>query len=299
VSNDQQQHSKVFLERYTPLRGKDQMVSAAEWELVRPVVLQAVEPLAHLSKYTLRPFLGALIRLASFAHRYGYEMDVKVLLDPVLVQSFISSVASEAKSPAPYLWRLSRTWGLVDELHPGVPRPDYRAPYSDDEMAALLLAAHNQSSTHRTTTLLAIIFLGAGCGVTREAARDVTATDVHRHGEAWFVRTPRYCARVRDGFLPFFYEVVEYRPSGRLRGGAEYRNVTVKATKWLADRRGVPALSVDRLRATYVCSMLRDGVTVTDVVAWTGLKNTEGLNRYLAYVPASPSICEYPSKGAK
>jgi len=301
MSVDPKPETIAFLECYNPAKGPMGCVTPAQWAELRQVVVEGVRPLAHLKAMSLRPFLRALTRLALFAEGRGYEMKVEVLLSPTLVTAYLTTVRDEAKDPAPYLWRLSESWGLAQagDLHAGLARPDYRSPYSEDEMAALLLAAHNQSSTHRTTTLLAIIFLGAGCGITREAAREVTERELHQHAGVWFVRTPKYCARVREDFLPLFYEVASLRPTGRLRGEMAPQYVTVAASEWLSKRRGVPALSVDRLRATYVCALLSDGASVLNVLAWSGLRGAESLNGYLAHVPRPSSNCEAMSKGAK
>jgi integrase len=298
---DPRPETLAYIAHYNPAKGPFPTATPAQWVELRPVVLEGVRPLAYLAKNTLRPFIRALTRLALFAHQLGYEMDAKVLLDPALIDAFLGTIRQEAQDPAPYLWRLSDSWGLVaaGSTHRGVTRPDYRRPYDEDEMAALLLAAHNQSSGHRTATLLAIIFLGAGCGVTREAARDVTALDLHRHDGAWFVRTPKYCARVREEFLPLLDEVATLHPSGPLRGAMTHKFVTVAAAEWLRNRRGVPALSVDRLRANYVCTLLGEPVSIVDVLAWTGLRGAESLNGYLDHVARPSFKCATSSKGAK
>jgi hypothetical protein len=301
VPTDLKPETIAFLQHYNPAKGPSPCVTPAKWLELQPVVLDGIGPLAHLATHTLRPFLKALTRLALFAQQHGYEMSVEVLLSPALIEAYLVTVRTEAKDPAPYLWRLSESWGLAraGDSHPGLARPDYGAPYSEDEMAALLLAARNQCSPHRTATLLAIVVLGAGCGITREAAREVTALDLHQHDGAWFVRTPKYCARVREEFLPLFYEATELRPSGRLRGEMAHDYVTVVASTWLYQRRGVPALSVDRLRATYVCTLLSDGASVLDVLAWSGLRSAEALDGYLAHVTRHSSTCEALSKGAR
>jgi len=301
VPTDPRPETVAFLDHYNPVKGPRSHVTTAQWVTLRPVVLEGIGPLSHLAKHSLRPFLQSLTRLALFAHEHGYELSAHVLLSPTLIEAYLTTVRDEAKDPAPYLWRLSDSWGLggAGGAHTGRVRPDYQGPYSQDEMAALVLAAHNQSSPHRTATLLAIIFLGAGCGITREAAREVTARDLHQHDDVWFVRTPKYCARVREEFRPLFYEVTELRPSGLLRGEAAHGNVTVAAARWLHQRRGVPALSVDRLRATYVCALLGEPVSVVDVLAWSGLRGAESLDGYLAHVSRRSSICGAPSKGAK
>lgn len=301
MTSDPRPETLAFLEQYNPAKAPQCYVSPAQWTEIRPVVLEGVSPLAHLARPTLRPFLTALTHLALFGQQHGYELDIKVLLDPVLVEAFLGNVRKETKDPAPYLWRLSDRWGLVGtgDSHAGLMQPDYRAPYSHTEMTALLLAAHNQCSTHRTATLLAIIFLGAGCGVNRGPAAGVMARDVHQHGDAWFVRTPKYCARVREEFLPLYYEVAELRPTGRLRGTRSHDSVTVAASAWLHGRRGVPSLSVDRLRATYVCELLNDGTSVLDTLAWSGLQGAESLNGYLAYVSRPPFHCATSNQGAK
>ena len=299
VPTNPQLDPTTFLQQYSPAKGVPCYATAAQWVTLRSVVLEAISPLSHLSISTLRGFLTALTRLALFAHQHGYELDIDVLLDPKLITAFLATVPKESKDPAPYLWRLSDSWGLVDEneSYLGIDRRDYKAPYSHDEIAALVLAARNQNTVDRTVTLLAILFLGAGCGINREHARDVVAFDLHQHGDAWFVRTPKYCARVRVDFLPLFYEVAKERPTGRLRGEWKPEYVTNAALGWLRGRRGVPTLSVDRLRATYICALLDEGASLVDTLAWSGLQGAESLNSYLQYVTRPPMHCAHTAKG--
>jgi hypothetical protein len=154
----------------------------------------------------------------------------------------------------------------------------------------------NQPTNHRRTTLLAIIFLGAGAVITRSSARDITAADLRTHSSREkFVWTGGYCAKVRPEFVELATELIALCPTGRLRGTADPSDVGSHATAWLTGRRGVPALSVDRLRATYLCAFLSVGVGLVDILNWSGLASAEALDGYVQHAAAAPHVCEHPS----
>lgn len=287
--------------RYNPALGPHPLVTPAVWRVIGPVVLESVAPVWHLSPITLRRFQVAMVRFAAWANALGYSLSPQTLLTPAMVQAYLATVATGAPDDEPQLWRLSKSWGLTPRdasVRDGVARPDYRAPYSDDELEMLLLAGRNQSTEHRRVTLLAIIALGAGCGITRRTARDAKASHLHLHGATAFFRASNYCAFVRPELSELLSEVCAERPAGRLRGEMENEaGITVAVSEWLKRQRGVPVLSVDRLRATYVCALLNQGVAVLDVMAWCGLSGAESLDGYLAHVPRPTLMCPFDTGG--
>jgi integrase len=287
--------AEQFVQRYNPALNNRGFVTSEQWSAVRPFVLKAIAPVAHLKATSLRPFLAALTRIAAFAHHNGQRLTVEVVLSPAMVRAFLVTTKKGERDFEPQLWRLSKAWGLTPleaTVRDGVRRPTYLTPYSRDEFESLLHAADNQATGYRRITLLAIIFLGAGAGVRRSTARDVTASDVHTHSDGeWFVCVGAYCAKVRPEFIELATELISLRPKGRLRGTADPTDVVAHATAWLRGRRGVPALSADRLRATYVCALLREGVGLVDLLNWLGLASAEALDGYLEHA-AVPQLCD-------
>lgn len=281
-------NTQAFVKAYNPAKGDHAATTPEVWKAIRPFVTTTIEPLAHLRPNSVRPFLTALTHLATFAHHHAYNLKRDVVLAPAMIRAFVAKLPKGSPDYEPCLWRLSKEWELTDdgaEVKDSVARPAYLTPYNDDEIEALLFAAQNQATEQRKATLLAIIFLGLGCGIVRDAARDVCASDLHEHEDGeWFVAAPGRCAKVRDGFIELGLEVVALRPEGRLRGERNPDEVVGAAAVWLRRRRGVPGLSADRLRANYICALLNEKAALVDVLAWTGLRSCEALDGYIPYL---------------
>ena len=291
-----------MVQHYNPATGPRPLVSSAIWHDIGPVVVKGVEPLLDLPGQQVRPYLNAMTRLVSWSHSHGYALSARTVLATRMVRAYVSTLKPGDADDEPFLWRLSKAWNLTPEgakVRDSVARRDYQAPYAASEVDALLFAAQCQNSQHRRATLLAIVALGAGCGVTRESARDARGSQLHQHDDDWFFATPTHCAKVRPELLGVLNEVIALRPVGRLRGDAEEKFITSMAAKWVKDRRGVPALSIDRLRSTYVCDLLAHGASLIDVLDWTGLNGAESLNGYLKYVERPSHRCATMSRGAK
>lgn len=279
--------TQQYIDLYNPARSNQISVTPEEWKKMRPVVTRAASTHAHLAISSVSPFLAAATRLAHFALSHHYPMRLAQVFSPSMIDAFSNALPKGAYDPAPLLRRMAVALGTMKPGAgaTGTPRPAYRESYSADEIDALLSAARNQPTETRRATMLAVVFLGAGCGVVREAARDVALSDLHRHGDDWFVRTATYCARVREEFYPVIEELRELRPTGLLRGETQPDRVLSEVSKWVANCRGVPTLLADRLRATYVHALMDEGRSLRDLMAWTGLRTGVGLDFYLAQNP--------------
>ncbi len=285
--------SAQVVESYNPAIGRHHLVSPAEWRVVAPVVREAVAPFKYLRGEQIRDYLRAMTKLAAFVLRLDGEMCVTAVLSPTAIRGFLRSQTVGARDEEPYLWRLARAHGTLPETAPvrhQVGRRDLHPPYYVEEVEALLLAGRSQPTELRQLNVLAIVVLGAGAGLVRESARDVCAFDVHRHADGVFVRARGRCAKVLPEFEAELEELVRARPEGRLLGTAQARFITAQAHQWLDDRRGVPRLSVDRLRARYLIELMRSGHSLLEVLAFSGLKSPESLMRLAALLPA-PSMC--------
>ncbi|HUX05502.1 MAG TPA: hypothetical protein VMV53_11450 [Acidimicrobiales bacterium] len=283
----------AIIETYNPAIGRHHLVSPAEWRAVANVVREAVAPFGHLRGEQIRDYLRSMTKLAAFVGRLEGEMSVAAVLAPTSIRGFLRNQPAGVRDEEPYLWRLARAHGTVPVEAPvrhQVGRHDLKAPYATKEIEALLLAAHSQPTELRQLNVPAIVVLGAGAGLVRESSRDVCASDVHRHEDGVFVRARGRCAKVLPAFEAELEELVRRRPKGRLLGTAQSRFITAQAHQWLDDRRGVPRLSVDRLRASYLIDLMRRGHTLVEVMAWSGLKTTDTLWRLASHLPV-PSTC--------
>ena len=143
-----------------------------------------------------------------------------------------------------YLWRLARVHGVVSPTAAAgarMSRQAYRAPYTTDEMAALLEFAQSLTNEYRRKTLLTLVALGAGCGITRQRVRSVHASGVHLHGDAMFVKVG-HCAKVRTAFAD----------SSSLRAPSGPKELS-----FASERRTSPSAAPDGPRAVAVCPCSR------------------------------------------
>ena len=282
-----------IVEAYNPAIGRHHLVSPQEWRDLASVVRQAVAPFSHLRGEQIRDYLRAMTKLAAFVQRLDGELSVEAVLAPASIRGFLRSQPPGIRDEEPYLWRLARAHGTVSDDVPvrhQLGRRGLKAPYAEEEIQALLLAGHSQSTELRQLNVLAIVVLGAGAGLVRESSRDVCASDVHRHEDGMFVRARGRCAKVLPEFEAELEEMARRRPKGRLLGTAQPRFVTAQAHQWLDDRRGVPRLSVDRLRASYLVELMHRGHNLVEVMTFSGLTTTESLMRLATYL-SPPSSC--------
>ena len=273
---------------YNPAIGRHHLVDAQEWAQIGALVREICSPFERLKGEQIRPYLRAGTKITAFVLRQGGELTIETVLAPRTIEGFLRQQPVRAQDEEPYLWRLARahlTVGAQAPVNHQIGRREPKAPYNLEEIEALLSAARAQSTELRRLNVLAIVVLGAGAGLVRASVRDVCASDVHRHEDGVFVMTLGRCARVLPEFRDDLEELVAARPKGRLLGTAQPKFSTVKAHQWLDGRRGIPRLSVDRLRATYIVTMLNSAVSIHEVMSSTGLHSWNALARYATYRP--------------
>jgi hypothetical protein len=277
-------------------------VTKDQWASVQAVVRQMMRPVRTEKTWALRPLMATAARFAAWAQPLGYELSPPSLLRPTLIEAFLARLPFGEVDVEPYLWRLAHAWKTVPKgttTLTKVARVDYRAPYTADEMSTLLRAARAQATEHRQATVLAVIALGAGCGVVRETAARATLDGLHLLGDDWFFRTPKHCAQVLSDYRSVFDEVAVLRPDGLMRGPAKSDVVVTQVERWLRNRCGVPAFSVDRLRATYITMLLGSGISLFEVLDSAGVHHAASLDRYLSFVTRVPVYCARGTVGAK
>ena len=274
------------------IRGGARTLTQRDEHRVEELVRAAVEPMAYFQRNSVYPYLRGATELVQWAHERGYGLTLETVFSENLVWAFLAQQPRGSLDHSAHLWRLVRAHGPVSasvNAAARTPRQVYQSPYSPDEMAALLEFAQSLTNEYRRATLLTLVGLGAGCGITRQRVRDVRASDVHLHGDATFVKVG-HCAKVLPAFAEFLAAACTRRSEGSLVPSGK-TNVTERCTGWTEGRRGVPVFSTDRLRATYIVALMDEGASLTELMAWTGLKGCDALNPYLRFVKVDESNC--------
>ncbi|MHB8335634.1 MAG: hypothetical protein ACYDEH_12165 [Acidimicrobiales bacterium] len=279
------------------IRGGAEGLTKSDERHVEELVRAAVGPMAYFQRNSIYPYLRGATELVQWAHECGYDLELETVFSEDLVWAFLAQRPKGGLDHSKHLWRLVRSHGAVSPTANAAsrtPRQVYQSPYSPDEMAALLEFAQSLTNEYRRATLLTLVALGAGCGITRQRVRDVRASDVHLHGEALFVRVG-HCAKVLPAFTELLAAACVRRPEGNLVPSGK-TNVTERCAGWTEGRRGVPVYSTDRLRATYIVALMDNGASLTELMAWTGLKGCDALEPYLHFVKVEASSCSFAGR---
>lgn len=284
-----------FVASYNGAHGHSAPCTKLQWGQVRPGFTSALAPLCHLSPRALRRYATAYARLATWSLEHCLELEPSMLLSPEMTEAFLAAQPSGTADLRSTLRRLAQANGMATTTGTlGYHKRPTPEPYQPSECEALLAFAKNVANPERRVSLQALLALGLGCGLARESLRDVTAESLHRHGAESFVKSGTRCAKVRTEYLALLQEVRCARPSGELLGPRR-RNISTEIVSWATGRVGVPALSPDRLRATYICHWIEAGAPLLDLMAWTGLKTFESIGQYVACVsPVSPACPALP-----
>ena len=290
---DGTQSGADFVTSYNGAHGHSAPCTKDQWVKVRPSFTSALAPLSSLTPRALRRYATAYARLATWALDNCLGLEPSVLLSPEITEAFLAAQPAGTADLRSTLRRLGRANGVTTTTGTlGYHKRRGPAPYGASECEALLAFARNVANFERKVSLQALLALGLGCGLARESLRGVSAASLHRHGAEPFVRSGTRCAKIRTEYLDLLEEVIRERPIGELLGPRR-RNITTEIVSWTTGRVGVPALSPDRLRATYICHWIETGAPLLDLMAWTGTKTSENIGQYLAHIaPATPTCPE-------
>ena len=281
-------------EAYSPLRAKPAQCTESEWGQIRPFVLAVAAPLDQTPR-GIRPYLTAATALGVWAVRNGFELDIRT----TLTADAIEHVAAKRPTNRATFRSTLRSIAKAHNLDLGVTgtklaKAPLKAPYTVADEAALWQFTRNIGNEQRQISLRALLLLGFGCGLARNDLRGVTAADPHSHlsDRRTSIRVRERCVPVRADYLDELEWVCRNRPEGWLIGNHGGQNLTTRHVEWFGERQGVPTLSPDRLRATWICHHLNAGVTLVDLMAWSGLQGCESLDAYIEFIDLPKSVCD-------
>lgn len=273
-----------------------------EWEAVADGVRMLVATVADHVPYPLTTVLRVVAMLAVNAERAGVPRDPAVWLEqPTITRYVLTDTGLKGGSSQTYAALLSRVREALVWVERGEPaRPHLRAdrsgaePYSTSDLTRLDVWACNLPPipTGRGNAL-AMLALGAGCGLFPSEMLAVRGTDVHvLPSDAVVVRVPGTNRLVvcRSLWEQALAELA--RRAGNHYLYAPDRQVDRPKnaiSNWVARNKPgdpkVPVPDMRRLRATWIVSLLRDHVPTHLIAKAAGLKSAAALAPYLAWVP--------------
>lgn len=284
-------YASYLIRTYDGAHGYRAPCTAEQWPAIRPSFIEALAPMWYFTDRGVRGYMTAYTRLAAWALERGLPMIVETLLSAEVTEAYLAQQPKGTTDQRNYLRKLARVHGIAEPEDPiGYQKRKAPAPYSEAECEALVAFADSMTNDDRRVSLQALLALGLGCGLARTGLRGVTAASRHLHGDDEYVRSGVHCAKAREGYRELLRQVCEERPEGGLLGETG-RNITTNIVSWVSGRVGVPHLSPDRLRATYICRSLEGGAGLIDIVAWTGVKRPESIAVYFEYVEIAPQPC--------
>ncbi|MBT2479445.1 hypothetical protein [Streptomyces sp. ISL-94] len=270
-----------------------------EWEAVADGVRMIVATVADHVPYRLTTLLGVVATLAVSAERAGLPRDPAVWLEQsTITRCLLENERLKPKSTQTYasvLARVHETLVWVERGEPARPRlhtdRSRAEPYSTSDLTRLDAWACNlpPAPTGRGNAL-ALLTLGAGCGLLPFELLSVRGTDVR--SDAVAVRVPGTDRLVvcRSLWEESLAELA--RTAGPRYLYAPDRQVERPKnaiSNWVARHRPgdpkIPVPDMRRLRATWIVSLLRDRVPADLIARAAGLASAASLAAYMRWVP--------------
>jgi hypothetical protein len=271
------------------------------WCEVAPLVRSVVTAAVCAVPYDVGRLLHVTASLALWAERTGLEREPDSWLRNENIDAFVLSRAGEIEAASVRTYRTwllrvrdALAWSERGEAAPARlhAEPHPQQPYSQGELGALRHWAEHLSRQQRGDAL-ALLGLGAGFGLTpREvaASRGDHLRLLRHDGPVLHTRVDRPVPLVaRAGWEPLLTELAEAAGTGYLfrpRRTVEYAKNLVGSWS-LAHRppHGLPALSVGRLRATWIVELMAARIDHDLIAKAAGLASAASLARYQHFVP--------------
>ncbi|WP_405141996.1 hypothetical protein OG589_32820 [Sphaerisporangium sp. NBC_01403] len=272
-----------------------------EWEHVADLVRTLVAASAQMAGYSVERLLHATARLAIWAERHGLPRDPDFWLRHETIDTFVLTGCPDLapRSAQTYRAWLRRMRAVLvwaergEQTPPPMKSPSgVTAPYTRSELAALRAWAEHLPGRARSDGL-ALMALASGCGLAPGELAPVRGSDVRITPCGAVVIASAHLGRLivaracweeqLAGAASTAGERYLFRPS---RTTAYAKNLI---GSWCTAHRpsgGLPALSVRRLRSSWIVELLTARIDTAVVAAASGLASPAALARYQHFVPA-------------
>ncbi|MEU3282801.1 hypothetical protein [Streptomyces antibioticus] len=271
------------------------------WDEVAPVVRSVVAATVSAVPYDVERLLHVTGALALWAAGTGLGREPDVWLRNEVIDAFVLSRAGAVEGST---IRTYRTWLLrvrdalaFSERGEAAParlhaRPNPHQPYTKAELAAFRHWAQHLARQQRTDGL-ALLGLGAGCGLTPKEVAASRGTHLRRLGPGGPLlhtgarRVVPLVARAAWG--PLLGELADAAGGNYLfrpRRTASYAKNLIGSWSLLHRPPGhLPGLSAGRLRATWIVELMAARIDHDLIAKAAGLASAASLARYQHHVP--------------
>jgi hypothetical protein len=236
-----------------------------------------------------------LRNLAVWCLSEGLPLDREVILDPAVVERFITVSEAHSRSRATDRWQLRKIGPILTTQAPWEPRPvpvsrlSVVPPYSATEMRQLRADAARQSTALRRQAARTLVVLGAGAGLDGRWVARVRPSDVTVVDGVVLVRVGNPMARVVPVLGEFEDDVLDLAATcttGALIGvpSTSRGRVSVICAR-LTVAHGHPPFSANRFRSTWLARHLDLGTRLSELKEAAGLKTIAHLSDLLPHLP--------------
>ncbi|ANH95424.1 hypothetical protein A8713_12990 [Streptomyces sp. SAT1] len=273
------------------------------WAPVAELVRATVAATAPATCDAAEHLLHAIGRIAVWADRSGLPRDPGTWLSFKTIDAFILSGGGAAKDSTmltcrTWLWRAraALVWVQRGEAPPArlsSPRT-LQPPYDAAELAHLRDWAARLPGRARLDGL-ALMALGAGCGLMPGEIPPIQGSHVRVTSGGVAVLEEKLLSRLvacHSDWEGALAEVVEASGTGYLfRPGREVAAAKNLVSSWHARHQpyaGLPPLSAQRLRSTWIVGRLSEGISAEAVASAAGMASPASLAGYHRWVPPLP-----------
>lgn len=272
----------------------------AAWPYTRRLVAEAAQ-LSTGSPRNLAKYLSHLADFAAWSHEQGVPLVLDLLLDPDVIERYIAVGMSGSKDSTratrrAILRRIARRCATPQQDLPlPIAYRRVRPPYSLDEVEGFLSLAAAQPTARRRLTLLAIVHLGVGCGLSSRDLAWVRGQDVEELPNGAVSITvsggtrPRTVIALKANESPLL-KIARAAGSDLLIGGSTCgrRNVTRGPLERVVGGEDLPRLETARLRSTWLLTHLRARTPLPALMTAAGLTTVRPLEDLLHHCPVDP-----------
>lgn len=267
------------------------------WPHTHRLVVEAAQ-LSTCSPRNLAKYLSHLSDFAAWAHAEGVPLVLESLLDPDVIERYIAvgmagSKDSTRATRRAILRRIARHCTCPPQDLPlPIAYRRVRPPYTPDEIKGFLGLAAAQPTQSRRRTLLAIVHLGLGCGISSRDLAWVGAQDVELLPDGAVSVTvsggtrPRTVIALEAHESPLL-KIASAAGSDLLIGGRTRgrRNVTRGPLDSVVGGEDLPRLETARLRSTWLLTHLRARTPLPALMTAAGLTTVRPLEDLLHHCP--------------
>lgn len=288
------------IDRFRPTKVRPEV-----WAVIAPFVREVVATTVPATTYKASVILGQASRITEWCFRRGADIKTEVVFHPDTIDEFIADQCTHLTDGTQLNYRLQlRSIGEI-VLGPPLygPRPvamrisEPTIPYSDDEIAALFAAARTFRTPRQREGYLCIIALALGAGLGQSEIATTVGHAVRHESGAVLIsikgdrRRETTVKRQFENDVVYFAEAAGNRPMFLPKRESPSSRQVSRFIERLPDN-NAPKLSIQRLRATWIVSLLdmRVGLNLISEAAGVRPDQVSVYTRYMASIERRSAI---------